>query len=260
MHEMNGRSSRAWVAKPSTWPAAPITGRRAVVHKLAPAPLGIGLAPDRARERMVDALRAQGVRDPDVLDAMRAIPRHRFVEAALASRAYDDTSLPIGHEQTISKPSTVARMLEIASAHLPVVRRRESKALEVGTGCGYQAAVMSKLYAEVVSIERIKPLHEVARANLRPLRLGNVRLAFGDGRLGVSQSGPYDVVVVAAAGEEIPEELLLQMRVGARLIAPIAKPSDRSQSLHLVERVGQNDWHLTVLDSVRFVPLRPGTR
>jgi protein-L-isoaspartate(D-aspartate) O-methyltransferase len=209
---------------------------------------------------MVAALRAAGVRDPDVLDAIGCVPRHAFVEGALASRAYEDVALPIGHAQTISKPSTVARMLELAIAHLPAGRRREARALEVGTGCGYQAAVMAQIFGEVVSIERLKALHEAARAHLRPLRQGNLRLVFGDGRLGVRQAAPYDAIVVAAAGEAIPDDLLLQMSVGARLVAPIVAPARGSQSLHLVERAAENDWHLTVLDAVRFVPLRAGTR
>ncbi len=235
-------------------------GPAAVAVEASPGSSGRGLSPDRARVRMIEALRSGGVRDPDVLAALGAVPRHLFVEAGLASRAYDDTSLPIGHEQTISKPSTVARMLEIACAHLAVVRRRQARALEVGTGCGYQAAVMAQVFAEVVTIERLKPLHEQARSNLRPMRLSNVRLAFGDGRLGVPQSAPYDVVLVAAAGEAIADELLLQMAVGGRLVAPVTGPKGGGQSLHLVERVGQNDWHLTVLDAVRFVPLKSGTR
>lgn len=215
------------------------------------------MASERARQRMVVALRAAGIRDPDVLAAMDRVPRHHFIEPALASRAYDDVSLPIGHGQTISRPSTVARMIETVAAAIPAQARRGAKVLEVGTGCGYQAAVLAAVFGEVISIERLRGLHEAARANLRPLRLPNLRLVFGDGRLGAPTAAPFDAIVIAAAGDAIPEDLLLQMRVPSRLIAPI-EASGR-QSLHLVERVAADSWHLTVLDAVRFVPLRSGT-
>ena len=133
----------------------------------------------------------------------------------------------------------------------------QPKVLEVGTGCGYQAAVLAAVFGEVVSIERVRGLAEGARANLRQLRLGNLRLVFGDGRLGAPTAAPFDAVIVAAAGVEISDELLMQMRVPSRLLAPIE--TDGRQSLHLVERVGSESWHLTVLDAVRFVPLRAGT-
>ncbi|MFT3804399.1 MAG: protein-L-isoaspartate(D-aspartate) O-methyltransferase [Burkholderiaceae bacterium] len=225
-----------------------------------PLATGIGIASDRARQRMIDSLRGAGVRDLGVLSAISIVPRHAFVDVALASRAYEDVALPIGHGQTISKPSTVARMLELVAAHLDEGQRRQAKALEIGTGCGYQAAVLAHLFGEVVSVERLKALHELSRANLRPLRQSNLRLVFGDGRLGVEQAAPFDAIVLAAAGESIPDDLLLQMKVGGRLIAPIVSATGQGQSLHLVERAGQEDWHLTVLDAVRFVPLRPGTR
>ncbi len=225
-----------------------------------PMATGIGIASDRARQRMIDALRGIGVRDLGVLSAISIVPRHAFVDVALASRAYEDVALPIGHGQTISKPSTVARMLEWVTAHLDEGQRREAKVLEIGTGCGYQAAVLAHLFGQVVSVERLKALHELSRANLRSLRQSNLRLVFGDGRLGVEQAAPFDAIVLAAAGESIPDDLLLQMKVGGRLIAPIVAATGDGQSLHLVERASQDDWHLTVLDAVRFVPLRPGTR
>lgn len=222
-------------------------------------PSGPGMAPDRARDRMVEGLRQAGVRDEDVLAAMRGVPRHLFVDGGLASRAYEDVALPIGHAQTISRPSTVAKMIELSCAHLPPARRRAARALEIGTGCGYQAAVLARLFGEVISVERLRSLHESARAHLRAMRLSNLRLVFGDGRVGVEQASPFDLIVVAAAGQSIPEPLLLQMRVGGRLVAPIVT-GRQTQSLHLVERAGVDDWHLTVLDPVRFVPLREGTR
>ncbi len=243
-----------------------MTGRRkefpgasgALRHVVEPAaPAGLGLASERARQRMVDGLRAQGIRDPDVLAAMERVPRHQFVEPGLASRAYEDVALPIGHGQTISRPSTVARMIETVAAPIAAPARRQAKVLEVGTGCGYQAAVLAAVFGEVISIERVRGLHESARANLRTLRLANLRLVFGDGRLGAASAAPFDAVLVAAAGDAIPDDLLTQMRVPARLLAPIAGPT--GQALHLVERVGAEAWQLTVLDAARFVPLRAGT-
>ena len=224
----------------------------------APVPAGVGLASERARQRMVESLRSIGIRDPDVLGAMEQVPRHQFVEGGLASRAYEDVALPIGHGQTISRPSTVARMIETVAAAIPRAERKRAKVLEVGTGCGYQAAVLAALFGEVVSIERVRGLHETARTNLRPLRLPNLRLVFGDGRLGAPTAAPFDAIVVAAAGDEIPDDLLTQMAVPARLLAPIEKGGG-AQALHLVERVGREAWHLTILDAVRFVPLRAGT-
>jgi protein-L-isoaspartate(D-aspartate) O-methyltransferase len=262
------RKPPAW-SKPPAWmaslPAVPArstpAGRRAGAGAQAASapvlPTGLGLASERARANMVSLLARSGVRDPHVLDALHEVPRHQFVEPGLASRAYEDVSLPIGHGQTISKPSTVARMIELACAHLPRTRRAAAQALEVGTGCGYQAAVMARVFGQVVSIERVRGLHEQARINLRPLRLGNLRLAFGDGHQGVAQSAPYDAIVVAAAGEAVPDPLLEQMRVGGRLVAPVA--SGARQALHLIERVSVGEWQLTVLDAVRFVPLRTGT-
>ncbi len=221
-----------------------------------PSPTGLGMASDRARARMVQNLRDLGIRSAVVLEAMGSVPRHLFIDQALASRAYDDVSLPIGHEQTISKPSTVARMLEISLAGLDEARRGAATVLEIGTGCGYQAAVLAQLCGQVVSIERLRALHEQARANLRALRIPNLRLVHGDGRAGVAQAAPYDAIVVAAAaGDEVPEALLGQMKVGGRLVAPVGV---ERQSLHLVERTGKFDWELTILDAVRFVPLQVG--
>lgn len=221
------------------------------------APAGVGLASDRARQRMVEGLRGIGIRDPEVLDAMQRVPRHQFVEPGLASRAYEDVALPIGHGQTISRPSTVARMIETIAEAIPREARKRSKVLEVGTGCGYQAAVLSALFGEVVSIERVRGLHEAARNNLRSMRVPNLRLVFGDGRLGVPSVAPFDAIVVAAAGDEIPEDLLTQMSVPSRLLAPIEQRG--AQALHLVERTSRESWQLTILDAVRFVPLRAGT-
>ncbi len=220
---------------------------------------GSGLTSERARERMVDALRAQGIRHEAVLAAMAAVPRHAFVDQGLASRAYEDVSLPIGEGQTISKPSTVARMIELVAADRDAATLRAAKVLEVGTGCGYQAAVLAQVFGEVISIERLRWLHEAARTHIRPLRLPNLRLVFGDGRQGVEAAAPYDAIVVAAAGEGIPDPLLEQRKLGAVLVAPV-QADGGAQSLHRVERPGREQWTLTVLDAVRFVPLRRGTR
>jgi protein-L-isoaspartate(D-aspartate) O-methyltransferase len=220
---------------------------------------GTGLTSERARDRMVDGLRALGVRHPIVLAAMGAVPRHAFVDPGLASRAYEDVALPIGQGQTISKPSTVARMIELAVRDRDVAALKAAKVLEVGTGCGYQAAVLAQVFGEVVSVERLRWLHEAARTNIRPMRLPNLRLVFGDGRQGVEAAAPYDAIVVAAAGEGIPDPLLMQMKVGGTLVAPVAAADGSGQSLHRVERPGREDWTLTVLDAVRFVPLRRGT-
>ena len=235
--------------------------RRNRVPGLAPVetrqPAGVGMASERARRHMVDALNAAGVKDADVLAAMDRVPRHQFVEAGLASRAYEDVALPIGHGQTISRPSTVARMIETVASRMSAERRRQAKVLEIGTGCGYQAAVLAQVFGEVISIERVRHLHENARVNLRPLRLPNLRLVFGDGRLGAPSVAPFDAILLAAAGDEIPEPLLTQMGIPAVLLAPIQRGAE--QALHLVERTDHETWQLTVLDVVRFVPLRAGT-
>ena len=216
-----------------------------------------GLVSDAVRLAMVESLRRSGIRDIGVLEAMRSVPRHQFVEPALSSRAYEDVALPIGHAQTISRPFTVGRMIELLAAPLDGPARASARVLEIGTGCGYQAAVLARLFGEVISIERIRGLHDQARSNLRRLRLANLRLVFGDGQLGVAQAAPYDLVIAAAAGDTIPPAWLEQMRQGGRLIAPVSGP--KGQALHLVDRTGPERWQLTVLDAVRFVPLREGT-
>jgi len=213
---------------------------------------GIGMTSQRTRARMVEGLRERGIRDPRVLDAMGRVPRHLFLEPALEHRAYEFDALPIGHGQTISHPFVVASMIERVIAGKPKV----GKLLEVGTGCGYQAAVLAAVAGEVYSIERIKELHELARANLRALRLSNLRLTYGDGRLGLEAAAPYDAIVVAAAGESVPPALLRQLATGGRMILPV-KPASGTQHLLLVERRAHGTTE-TVLDPVRFVPLEAG--
>ncbi|CAN5461984.1 protein-L-isoaspartate(D-aspartate) O-methyltransferase [soil metagenome] len=211
------------------------------------------LVSDAVRKNMVARVAAQGVKDAKVLAAMEGVPRHHFMEPALASQAYIDASLPIGHHQTISQPYIVARMIE-------VMRQNDkggvlNKVLEIGTGCGYQAAVLSLVAKEVFSIERIKPLHELAKHNLRPMRIANIRLHYGDGMLGLPQAAPFDGIILAAAGMEVPQALLDQMTIGGRLVAPVGA---RHQVLQLIERVGQKDWVYSALEDCHFVPLRPG--
>ncbi|MBV8622270.1 MAG: protein-L-isoaspartate(D-aspartate) O-methyltransferase [Herbaspirillum sp.] len=212
------------------------------------------LASEAVRKAMVARVAKQGVADAKVLAAMEAVPRHMFVEPGLASQAYIDASLPIGHHQTISQPYIVARMIEVMRQNRH--GGRLDRVLEIGTGCGYQAAVLSRVAGEVYSIERIKPLHELAKTNLRPLRVANIRLHYGDGMLGLPQVAPFDGIILAAAGLEVPQALLEQMAIGGRLVAPVG---ERQQMLELIERVGQRDWRRTTLEPCHFVPLRPGT-
>lgn len=208
------------------------------------------MAANRALLRMVERLRSQGIRDEKVLDAMSRVPRQHFVEPALAYSAYDDTPLPIGYQQTISQPFVVARMIEILRAG-----RELGRTLEVGAGCGYQAAVMSMLASEVYAVERIRPLLEKAKENLRPLRLANVRLKYADGTMGLPEAAPFDTIIVAAASREIPQALKQQLAPGGRLMIPVGSVD---QHLVLVERQG-NVFRESRYEAVRFVPLLSGT-
>jgi protein-L-isoaspartate(D-aspartate) O-methyltransferase len=205
----------------------------------------------RTRGRMVERLRAKGIRDERVLAALGSVPRHAFVEEALASRAYEDTALPIGFSQTISQPYVVARMIELL-----LEGRTPGKALEIGTGCGYQAAVLAAIFPEVYSIERIKALLERARRNLLGLRLANLRLAHGDGYAGLEQAAPFQSIIVAAAAPTIPEALLRQLAPGGRMILPVSD-GKTGQRLVLIERNGRA-YVETELDPVRFVPMKAG--
>jgi len=217
---------------------------------------GIGMTSQRTRERMVERLREQGIIDARVLEAMAAVPRHLFVEEALASRAYEDTALPIGFGQTISQPYVVARMIQ-ELRRAPSGTRELGKVLEVGTGCGYQAAVLAQLATEVYSIERIRELLERARANLRDLRLRNLRLAHGDGGAGLEKAAPFDSIILAAAAPEMPQSLLQQLARGGRMILPLREAGADAQRLVLVER-SRLGFTEAALDPVRFVPLRAG--
>jgi protein-L-isoaspartate(D-aspartate) O-methyltransferase len=211
------------------------------------------LTSERVRERMVERLRGNGITDPRVLNAMSVVPRHMFVDPGLAAQAYEDAALPIGHHQTISKPSVVARMIELVAAG-----RTLHKVLEIGTGCGYQAAVLSQIATDVYSIERVRPLSERAKLNLRPLRVPNIRLHYGDGRLGLPAAAPFDAIVIACAGLDVPQALLEQLAIGGRLVAPVGSQTAQSQVLTLVERVSATQWRESQLDRVFFVPLKSG--
>jgi len=222
---------------------------------LAP-PRGVGLDSAAVRTRMVQRLAASGISDARVLEAMARVERHRFVDTALANQAYEDTSLPIGLGQTISKPSVVARMVELLLAATPAGTKL-GRVLEVGTGCGYQAAVLAEVATEVYSIERLRGLHEKARENLRPLRLPNVHLLFGDGMQGFPKGAPYAAIIAAAGGEAVPATWVDQLAIGGRIVAPLHLQG-RGQALVLIEK-GSREVRQSVLESVHFVPLKSGT-
>ena len=213
---------------------------------------GIGMTSQRTRARMIDRLREQGIKNEAVLRAMAAVPRHVFIEEALASRAYEDTALPLGLGQTISQPYVVARMIELLLNGRPGL----GKTLEIGAGCGYQAAVLAQLTNEVYAVERLAPLLDKAKANMRTLQQFNVRLKHADGLLGLPEAAPFDSILVAAAGSQIPPALLAQLREGGRLVLPVGAAE---QYLRLIERTPQG-FVETRLDAVRFVPLLPGVQ
>ena len=202
---------------------------------------------------MVRKLEAQGIQDVRVLTAMNTVPRHQYVDTALANQAYEDTSLPIGWGQTISKPNVVARMMSLLFENKTAPYGR---VLEIGTGCGYQAAVLSRLAREVYSIERLRGLHDKARDNLRPFRLANVHLLFGDGMAGFPKGAPYAAIIAAAGGEALPQPWLEQLAVGGRLVAPMVTAAGQ-QALVVVDKTVQG-LQQTVLEAVHFVPLKSG--
>nr|WP_239027375.1 protein-L-isoaspartate(D-aspartate) O-methyltransferase [Ramlibacter algicola] len=223
-----------------------------------PAPMapvrGVGMESHAVRARMVERLAAEGIADARVLGAMGSVDRHGFVDSALVNQAYEDTSLPIGLGQTISKPSVVARMVELLLAGTP--QGRLGRVLEVGTGCGYQAAVLAQVASEVYSIERLRGLHEKARANLRPLRLANVHLLFGDGMQGFAKGAPYAGIIAAAGGDAVPAAWIEQLAIGGRIVAPTSMAGGR-QVLVVLEKTPR-ELRQTVLETVQFVPLKSG--
>ncbi|HEV2607790.1 MAG TPA: protein-L-isoaspartate(D-aspartate) O-methyltransferase [Xanthomonadaceae bacterium] len=216
---------------------------------------GQGMTSQRARDRLIERLRADGIRDERVLTAMRQVPRHLFIDEALASRAYEDTALPIGKSQTISQPWVVARMtealLEQSSADQPVRKR----VLEIGTGSGYQAAVLSLLVDEVYTVERIDELLRVARKRFRTLGFANIRTRHDDGRAGWAEHAPFDAIIVTAAGAVVEPALLAQLHPHGLLVAPVGGTT--AQSLQRWRNTGER-WQPEALCNVVFVPLLPG--
>jgi len=226
------------------------------------APSGLGLDSAHVRQRMVQRLRQEGLKDEQVLQALATVPRHQFVDSALATQAYEDTSLPIGHGQTISKPSVVGRMIAMLMGGATASRQGQlGRCLEIGTGCGYQAAVLALLAKQVLSIERLKPLHDKARLNLAALRHAHIRLIYGDGRLGHPPAAPFDSIIAAAGGEDLPPAWLAQLAPGGRLVAPMVAPGGRGQMLVVVDHQCDGDVSRFVrseYEAVLFVPLKSG--
>ncbi|HDY84006.1 MAG TPA: protein-L-isoaspartate(D-aspartate) O-methyltransferase [Halieaceae bacterium] len=211
---------------------------------------GIGMTSQRTRERLIQRLVDQGVSNTAVLDVIRTTPRHLFLDEAMAHRAYEDVALPIGFQQTLSQPYIVARMTELLLGAGPLRR-----VLEIGTGSGYQTAVLAQLVEEVYSVERIKALQQKARQRLRKLKLRNVHMNHADGGMGWAERGPFDGIMATAAPERIPEDLLQQLAPGGRLVIPVG---GQSQHLQVVTRTHEG-FETEIVEAVNFVPLRPGT-
>jgi protein-L-isoaspartate(D-aspartate) O-methyltransferase len=220
------------------------------------APGGFGLDSHAVRARMVEKLAGQGIADARVLAAMGTVERHRFVDSALVNQAYEDTSLPIGLGQTISKPNVVARMIELLLGGRSDAGGKLGRVLEIGTGCGYQAAVLGLLASEVYSIERLRGLHDKARENLRPFRIPNVHLLFGDGMAGYAKGAPYAGIIAAAGGSAVPQAWVEQLALGGRIVAPTVMPHGQ-QALVVLEKTSR-EMKQTVLEAVHFVPLKSG--
>jgi protein-L-isoaspartate(D-aspartate) O-methyltransferase len=238
-------------------PQRPVAAAHAAAQRHA-APTGLGLDSAGVRQRMVERLRAAGIVHAGVLGAMAAVPRHRFVDAALVAQAYEDTSLPIGHGQTISKPSVVARMIELLFGGANARRRNSlGRVLEIGTGCGYQAAVLARLAPQVLSVERLKALHDKARELLAAARSDNLRLVYGDGMLGHAPNAPYDSIIAAAGGTSVPPAWLEQLEVGGRLVSPMLEAGGRNQVLVVIDRT-ESGYDRSTCEVVQFVPLKSG--
>ncbi|AQA19330.1 protein-L-isoaspartate O-methyltransferase [Halioglobus japonicus] len=211
---------------------------------------GIGMTSQRTRERLIQRLVDQGISNHKVLDVMATTPRHLFLDEAMAHRAYEDVALPIGFQQTLSQPYIVARMTELL-----LEGGAPERVLEIGTGSGYQTAILAQLVGEVYSVERIKPLQQKARQRMRQLKLRNVHMNHADGGMGWPERGPFDAILAAAAPERIPEDLLRQLAPGGRLVMPVG---GATQHLQIVDRTHEG-FETTIVEEVRFVPLRPGT-
>jgi protein-L-isoaspartate(D-aspartate) O-methyltransferase len=256
-------------ARPVAAPSAAIAAARAVLRPQAllqhsvdhaansKSPSGVGLDSADVRARMVERLRAGGIQHPLVLNVMARVQRHRFVDSALVIQAYEDTSLPIGHGQTISKPSVVARMIELLMGSAQArASNNLGKVLEIGTGCGYQAAVLACMAKQVVSVERLKALHDKARELLVHERGASMRLVYGDGMRGHAPNAPYDSIIAAAGGDALPDAWLAQLAVGGRLVAPVEMGSSR-QALVVVDHT-EHGFERHVFETVQFVPLKSG--
>ena len=218
------------------------------------AALGQGMTSSRTRARMVERLQQQGIKDKGVLAAINKVERHLFVDEAFAHRAYEDTALPLGLGQTISQPFIVARMIEC----LRTGDRHLGKTLEIGTGCGYQAAVLAGLTKEVYSVERLAGLIDRAKVNLRTIKCFNVRLKHGDGYQGIPEAAPFDSIILAAAAPKVPEALLQQMAVGGRMVLPYGASSDAAVQRMLVIERTEAGWNEQLMEPVKFVPMLPG--
>ena len=219
---------------------------------------GLGLDSAGVRRRMVERLRSAGIVHAGVLGAMAAVARHLFVDAALVTQAYEDTSLPIGHGQTISKPSVVARMIELLFGGANARRSGGlGRVLEIGTGCGYQAAVLARLSQQVLSVERLKALHDKARDLLSAARSDNLRLVYGDGMLGHAPNAPYDSIISAAGGSAVPPAWLEQLAIGGRLVAPVMEAGTSRQVLVVIDRT-ESGYDRSTCEVVQFVPLKSG--
>jgi len=212
---------------------------------------GIGMTSMRTRERLIRRLQENGIKDPRVLDAMRSVPRHIFVDEALSSRAYEDTALPIGHGQTISQPYIVARMTEALLTSGPL-----DTVLEIGTGSGYQAAILAHVAGHIYTLERIQPLLEQARRRFQELKLRNIRTNYADGTIGWPEQAPFDGIIATAAPEHIPRALLDQLKIGGRLIIPVGQQGD--QKLILITRASEDSYEQQDLEAVSFVPMLSG--
>ena len=251
-----GAGSRA-PARPVARPAVPAAATPPLTSTSAPQAASMARDPIPARARMVQLLAAEGISDAQVLRAMGSVDRHRFVDSALLAQAYEDTALPIGLGQTISKPSVVARMTELLlQGGLRGPDGKLGRVLDIGTGCGYQAVVLAQVASEVYSIERLRDLHEKARANLRPLRIANVHLILGDGMAGFAPGAPYAGIIAAAGGEAVPDAWIDQLAYGGRIVAPVATAGGQ-QALMVIDKSRQGIQQ-TILEAVHFVPLKSG--
>ena len=256
LERLDGAKQGAAASRPVLRPQAPLQQAAADARRR-DVPSGLGLDSAAVRQRMVARLQAGGVHHEALLDAFATVPRHLFVDGALVNQAYEDTSLPIGHGQTISKPSVVARMIELlAQGRSALEAGTLGRVLEIGSGCGYQAAVLARLARQVHSIERMRPLHDKARTHLALLRETRVRLLYGDGMFGHPGGAPFDSIIAAAGGDAVPQAWLDQMGPGARLVAPVRSPGGE-QALVVVDRT-DNGYQRSIHESVHFVPLKAG--